>query len=342
MDNTGWENTTISTDRHAVVCMIGTLRALDITRKNLVQKVIQPLNADLMFCVTRMGAEDEILLDGFENCNIVDVCIYEDGKDGYEYLCDEFSKNLNPANPSRWREYFKIEGNWLGGMQGRNGSGMHLTFNYWKLLKRIQYLREKGFKYQRFVITRTDFFWMVDHPPLNLLDPRFIWIPTGEDYGGYNDRHAVCSQGNISDYLNMFELMMNLKALNYISHEYGNNLNHEKFLKLHLDYCRVEVCRFKNIAYLTGNPNTLTNWLPVNSTSIDGKEYAYKYKKELLTCLKNVKKFEKHKKYKKMINVSPIELLMEKYKLWLKRLLKRLGLDHFIKNVIDWMEQDIA
>lgn len=304
MDDIPYTSTTISTVKRPVVCMIGTLRSLDLTHENLIQKVIEPLNADLIFCVTRLSEEDETLLNYFRDFNIVDVCIYEDAKHGYEALCEKFSDKLNLKNKNRWREYFNVKGNWLGGMQGRGGSGMHLTYNYWKLLERLQHLKTKGFDYQRFVITRTDLFWMVEHPPLKLLDPRFVWIPTGEDYSGYNDRHAICSKKNICQYLNSFEYMMNSRAFDYLfylDYEHKHGINHEKHLKSHLDYCGVRVGRFKSLAYLTGSQTSLTNWASVKSELIDGKEYAYKYKEELLNSLRNSKDFENHKDYNRVI-----------------------------------------
>lgn len=280
-------------DQPTVVCLIGTLRTNDFTRQNLIEKVIKPLNADLMFCATRMSLEDEKVIDDFSSCNIIDAYLYEDGKaDGYEKLLGEFS-SLLPEAQRQWSEFFKIEGNWLGGMKGRRGSGLHLTFNCWKLLERLQYLKTQGFDYQRFVISRTDLFWLVEHPPLNLLDPQFIWIPTGENYNGYNDRHAVCSKENIAYYLNMFEFMVNLRALEYIYSEIDNgNLNHERHLKSHLDYCQAKVARFKNVAYLTGNKQNLSNWGTSKSKFVDGQEYIYKYEEELLSALKHLEKFE--------------------------------------------------
>lgn len=43
--------------------------------------------------------------------------------------------------------------------------------------------------------------WDVPHPALELLEPDAIWIPNGEGYGGFTDRHAVLSQSNYEDYL---------------------------------------------------------------------------------------------------------------------------------------------
>ena len=36
------------------------------------------------------------------------------------------------------------------------------------------------------------------------MDEKCIWIPDGEHYGGYTDRHVVLSKNNIESYLNIF------------------------------------------------------------------------------------------------------------------------------------------
>jgi hypothetical protein len=285
-------NVTRVAKKRPLVCMIGTLRAVDLTSGHLIEKVIQPLNADLLFCVSRIDANDEIIIKKFKDCNIVDVYIYEEAKDNYQDFLDNFFNKLSSKEQDQWHEYLKIDGNWLGGIKERRGSGFHLNFNYLKLLERLKTLKKNGFEYQRYIITRTDFLWMVEHPPLNLLEPKLIWTPAGENYNGYNDRHAVCSDQNISHYLNLLEFMFNFQALEYIYNNVDeNNLSHERHLKSHLDYCGVKVSTFNNVAYLTGNQQTLTNWASVKLKSIDGVEYAYKYENELLSCLENVKQF---------------------------------------------------
>jgi hypothetical protein len=308
MDDNKLANHITVAEQRSVVCLVGTLRAVDLTYKNLIEKVIQPLNADLIFCVSRMNSEDEAMINKFKNCNIVDVCIYEEAKDSYQDFLHSFFSQITPENRTEWGKYFEIEGNWLGGIEGRRGSGFHLNFNYYKLLERLRSFQKISSEYQKFVITRTDLFWLVEHPPLNLLNSNFIWIPTGENYNGYNDRHAVCSNQNVSDYLSLLELMLNFKALEYIYNNLDeNNLNHERHLKSHLDYCGVKVANFKNVAYLTGDKQTLTNWAPVKTKNVDGVEYAYKYEQELLSSLENMKEFAIHKTWDKMIFVTDKE-----------------------------------
>ncbi|WP_424102556.1 hypothetical protein [Moorena producens] len=302
MDNIKLNPNVAAAEQRPVVCMVGTLRTVNSTYKNLIEQVIEPLNADLVFCVSHMSSEDEACIDKFRSCNIVDICIYEDGKNEYQDFLADFFNQLTPEQQRQWHKYFDIEGNWLGGLKGRRGSGFHLNFNYWKLFTRLQNLKKNGFDYQRFIITRTDLFWLVQHPPLNLLDPKLIWIPTGENYNGYNDRHAICSDKNIADYLSLFEFMISLKAFIYIYNDLDeNNLNHERHLKSHLDYCGVEVAKFKNVAYLTGNKQSISNWAPVKTKLIEGKEYAYKYESELLSSIKHMKEFSFHQNWNMML-----------------------------------------
>jgi hypothetical protein len=48
--------------------------------------------------------------------------------------------------------------------------------------------------YERVMFTRLEFEWLASHPPLHLLDPKYLWVPTGEDNTGVNDRHWLASR----------------------------------------------------------------------------------------------------------------------------------------------------
>ena len=58
-------------------------------------------------------------------------------------------------------------------------------------------------RYERFIVTRSDFVWLCPHPPLSLLDAGSLWIPDGEDYGGLTDRHLVVARENATDSLDL-------------------------------------------------------------------------------------------------------------------------------------------
>ena len=60
-------------------------------------------------------------------------------------------------------------------------------------------------RYDRFVVTRSDFVWLCPHPPLSILDPRSLWIPDGEHYGGVTNRHLVVSREDLIPAVSLIE-----------------------------------------------------------------------------------------------------------------------------------------
>jgi hypothetical protein len=277
-----------------LVCFIGTLRSLEITAPSLNKNLIEALNADVALCVSRVSSEDETKIAVFPETRIVDCCLYEDARAGYEELCDSISRDRYGTRPPYpWRKTLSIAGNWLGGLKGIPGSGMHLNYNYFKLRERLSSPQIQRKKYTHFIITRTDFQWLAPHPPLHLLDDRLAWIPEGEDYHGYNDRHVVCSARNVDSYLNFFEALISGEAYSYL-HPY-KSLNHEYQLKLHLIHRGIRVGRFKNLAYLTGGAATQTNWSGLQLKQLDGLTYDCKYPGEVDSSVANSKALAVHK-----------------------------------------------
>lgn len=92
-----------------------------------------------------------------------------------------------------WRAILKVGDQWLGGIRGEGehpGSAGILLFFRWFLLRHLQ----QGMllqAYDRFVVTRSDYYYEVMHPPLSLLPADYIWIPDGEGWGGVTDRHII-------------------------------------------------------------------------------------------------------------------------------------------------------
>lgn len=276
-----------------LICFIGTLRSLEITANSLNANLIEPLNADIAICVSRVSGEDETRLSALPRHKIVDSCIYEDADAGYEKLCDSISRTrLGNLEQFPWRKTLAISGNWLGGLPGVPGSGMHLNYNYFKLNERLKSPEIKQKNYSHFIITRTDFEWLAPHPPLHLLNQKLVWIPEGEDYHGYNDRHVVCSAWNVDRYLNFFDALISGEAHSILKPY--KSLNHEYQLKLHLIHRGIRVGRFKNLAYLTGSNSTQTNWSGLKLKVIDGITYDCKYPGEVDSSVANSKALYEH------------------------------------------------
>lgn len=270
----------------ALICFIGTLRSLATTAESIKTNLIEPLEADVAFCVSRTSSNDEENLGFFSSNKIVACSIYEDADAGYEHLCNTISRErFGAIEPFPWTRALSIQGNWLGGLKGIPGSGMHLNYNHYKLKGLLESPPIQDTQYSHFIITRTDFQWLAPHPPLKLMDDGIAWIPEGEDYQGYNDRHVVCSRQIVDRYLDFFESLISGEAYTYL-HPY-KALNHEYQLRLHLIHRGVRVGRFKNLAYLTGTAETQTNWSGMKTKIIDGSAYHCKYPAEVDSAVAN-------------------------------------------------------
>ena len=300
-----------------LICFIGTLRALDMTADGLIKHLISALDADILFCLSRTSGCDESLIGLLPREKIVKVLFYEDADLGYENICDMLSsKRMDVSPPYPWRKALKIDGNWLGGLSGISGSGMHLNYNLHKLSEMLLSPLILAKNYTHFIVTRTDFQWLAPHPPLHLLDDRHVWIPEGEDYQGYNDRHAVCSRKNIAIYLKFFETMINGEAFDFL--DPYKSLNHEYQLKLHLIYQGIRVGRFKNVAYLTGVQDAQTNCATVKTKLVDGVVYPCKYPGEVDSATANSKAYYRHKNSRTMLIKPPT--ILSRIPIWKARL----------------------
>ena len=106
-----------------------------------------------------------------------------------------------------WRSMLRIKGIWQGGIRSPDPqptASSILLFCRWLLLHGLQQ-DDVLDRYDRFVITRSDFVWLCPHPPLSVLDRGAIWLPDGEYYGGFTDRHLVVSRADVVNCLNVIE-----------------------------------------------------------------------------------------------------------------------------------------
>ena len=112
----------------------------------------------------------------------------------------------------------------FGGVKGYDGSGAIVFMMRWFLSQQL-IKHDLVSKYDKFIITRTDHYYLCEHPRVNELysttlsgeeeglngdtdltvrnDDR-IWIPRGEKYRGISDRHFVASSANVLKALDIF------------------------------------------------------------------------------------------------------------------------------------------
>ena len=167
--------------------------------------------------------------------------------------------------PLYWREFLKIKDQFMGGVKDRHhqhaGSAGILIFFRWFLLKNLLD-NDLISKYDRFVITRSDFIYKLPHPKVELMNENCIWIPDCEYYNGYTDRHVVLSKNNIEPYLNIFNNMVLKSNQYFMKMKEKVEWNLEQLIKFNLEQNNVLhlVKEFPYVMYSVRAQNGTTRW----------------------------------------------------------------------------------
>ena len=192
-----------------LVCLLASTRAHQLTFPSFKRHVLDELNADLALAL----AIDESYDYANRYWQHAKYCWTAPDFRDVGKLFDLAQRSLchqyNVSAPD-WRPMLQIKGIWQGGIRSsepeRTYSSIQM-FCRWLLLNGLQQ-DDILDRYDRFIITRSDFVWLTPHPPLSILDRGAIWLPDGEDYSGLNDRHLVVSRTDVVNCLNVIEDML--------------------------------------------------------------------------------------------------------------------------------------
>ena len=218
---------------------------------------------------------NNLLFNNFNDDEIVintNNCVFNEWKNQIYGIKNSDNNNLIIQNdiitlkkPLNWREFLKIKDQLMGGIKDKDnehpGSGGIQIFYRWFLLKNLidNNLIDE---YDRFVITRSDYIYKLPHPKVERMSINNIWIPNGEKYQGYTDRHVILSKTNIISYLNILNMMV-LKSNEYFYKMKNYNYwNIEKLINFHLQQNNVEylIKEFPYVMYTCRNHNGPTRW----------------------------------------------------------------------------------
>jgi hypothetical protein len=189
-----------------LVCLLAKTRAHQLTFPSFKRQVLDELNGDLALALTideKYDYANPFWQHAKYRWTAPDFSDYGEAFDlAQRWLCQE--RNI-PAND--WRSMLQLGGIWQGRILSANpqpSATSIMFFCRWLLLRGLQ---QDGVldRYDRFVITRSDFVWLCPHPPLSVLEPEMIWFPNGEFYGGLTDRHIVVSRADVVNCLNIIE-----------------------------------------------------------------------------------------------------------------------------------------
>jgi hypothetical protein len=199
--------------------------------------------------------------------------------------------------PLYWREFLKVKDQFLGGVidshNQHSGSAGILIFFRWFLLKNL-IDTDLINKYDKFIITRSDFIYQLPHPKVEHMNNNCIWIPDCEHYGGYTDRHVILSKNTIEPYLNIFNNFV-LRSNEYFMKmkNHYSDWNLEMLIKFHLEQNNVLhlVKEFPYVMYSVRNINGTTRW--AQGTYSNELGYYIKYESEYNKSSDYKNKFEK-------------------------------------------------
>lgn len=176
-----------------LVIILAETRAHEHTFALFKKNLLDRMGADLCLCVAKNQREDTANPFYQHASYIFTYDEPEDWGDAFDAMQAKRGLHTN------WRQLLAIRDQWLGGVKGDGehpGSAAILLF-FRMFLKEVLCSSQILDRYDRFVITRSDFVHRVPHVPLHFLAQRFIWIPDGEDYGGYTDRHIVAHRDDL-------------------------------------------------------------------------------------------------------------------------------------------------
>ena len=218
-----------------LVCILAQTRAHQVAWPSFKRQVLDELGADLALAVTfdeKYDYANPYWQQAKYRWTAPEPSDVGDAFDlAQRWLCHQ-----QDVAPTEWRSMLRIRGTWLGGIRSANpqpSHSAHLFFCRWLLLHGLQ---QDGIleRYDRFVVTRSDFIWLCPHPPLSILDRGSIWIPDGEQYGGFTDRHLVVSREDAASVLSLIDDILLRPDELYEEMKHRSDWNPERFIALHL------------------------------------------------------------------------------------------------------------
>jgi hypothetical protein len=188
---------------NSLVIIMGNLRGGEQAWQSLYKNVLDVNSADLALIIGQTNNTSNNL---YPNTSLYTRAKYIWTFREYEDWADA----IDLINGTEWREthlpYFtKKRTGLLGGVKGYFGSGAIIFMIRWFLSQHLLHNPDALNQYERFVITRADHYYQCSHEYTNLdLSNNTMWVPQGEAYGGYTDRHLIVSRSNILDALDIF------------------------------------------------------------------------------------------------------------------------------------------
>jgi len=301
----------------------------DLFKKNL----LEVLQSDLALCVA-INKRENVENPFYKNAKY--VWTYEEPEDWGEAF--DYAQQINGYS-GNWRKLLKIKDQWLGGVKGKDehpGSASIVLFFRWFLKESL--LNSKVLnKYDRFIVTRSDFMHRIPHIPLDYLKKDKIWIPYGEDYGGYTDRHFVAHRDLVIKVLSVTDDIMYNPDKLYSKMSYFSRWNPERFTKFQFKQMNIKsiIRRYPYTMYAVRSKGGHTRWAKGQYDEEHGYyiKYPSEYKRFQIAS-KHVNKKEDWNKFKLYLIITIVFLTEINLKNTFRIILIQILIKLKIKNLI--------
>ena len=218
-----------------LVCLLASTRAHELTFPNFKRQVLDELDGDLALALA-IGDRYDCSNAFWQHSKYRWTAPqFKDWGEAFD-LAQRWLCKMHGVPAPDWRSMLRIKGIWQGGIASPDGQpsvSSILPFCRWLLLNGLQ-TDDVLNRYDRFVITRSDFIWLCPHPPLSVLGRNAIWVPDGEYWGGLPDRHLVASRDDVVNCLNIIEDILLHPDQLYEEMKHWQKWNNEQFLAHHL------------------------------------------------------------------------------------------------------------
>ncbi|CAK0905380.1 unnamed protein product [Prorocentrum cordatum] len=117
--------------------------------------------------------------------------------------------------------YTLAPGPWRAPLYGQMGSSMWGYHNQHACQRMVTaHEEQRGQLYEWVIFARADMLWLHNHPPIGVLDPRFVYVPFGQDNSfyangsepGLNDRHAAVPRALVPGYFGRWDALRSGRA----------------------------------------------------------------------------------------------------------------------------------
>jgi hypothetical protein len=268
-----------------LVVVLGNVRGGEPAWRSMCQHLLDANNADLALLIGEGDpgtAQPKTLLHQRAKY-IWTVPEFDDWADAMDDI---------PGKPVDWRERLfsmtdpsRVGNILLGAAHNISGSGaLVFMFRYYLSIKIQEY--DLLSRYERFVVTRSDHFYLCVHD-LSKLSHEFLWVPTGSDYFGICDRHFVANNATILAALDVLPPLVRNPEM-YKEQVTTYPYNTERFLLLRWQQEGLEplIRRFDRNMFLVAGSSDDTRWKP-KGRYIKELDVYLKYSQEYLQSRKS-------------------------------------------------------